>query len=222
MTPALLLALALATSAEPSRCFTPSDQTAGWKQVTLPEGAAALAAPEGIDQFRPDEPARVLESDPRAYLGGSPRGLGKTQFDFHAPQGSRSLALAFSYPLRGAKVDVVGFAGGRSYPLLSERRIAGAELDLQWDIPGLDTLSVTVHEHFRESPVVKSWRIERLTTLADDPDLPASFKLGRSLYFRHPGGRRLELCEAPGRTPEVDKKSLEGASRPVSVNLAPR
>ncbi|MHB8875685.1 MAG: hypothetical protein ACYC8T_18525 [Myxococcaceae bacterium] len=222
MSPALFLALALAAAAEPARCFTPTDQSAGWKQVTLPDGVAGLAAPEGIDQFRPGEPARVFESDPRAYLGGSPRGLGRTQFEFSAPRDARRLELEFSYPLRGAKVDAVAYAGGRTFPLVAERRVAGSSLRIDWDLPEVDTVTVTVHDHFRQQPVVKSWRIERLTTLLDDPGLPSAFKLGRSLYFRHPGGRRIELCEAPGRTPELERRSIDASALPVSVTLAPR
>ncbi|ATB27608.1 hypothetical protein [Melittangium boletus] len=46
--------------------------------------------------------------------------------------------------------------------------------------------------------MVRTWQVRR-RLLSPALDLPESFRAPRSLYFFHPGGRRLRLCEAPER-----------------------
>jgi hypothetical protein len=116
------------------------------------------------------------------------------------PRDARRLELGFLEDLRGAKVDAVAYRGGRAFPLLDEKRLGGTQLALEWTMEGVDQVRVSVHHHLREKPVVRSWRVVRLLKPSEAPAMPESFRAPRSLYFHHPGGRRLELCDAPGRT----------------------
>jgi hypothetical protein len=195
--PALVALLATATPERP--CFLPSDQTAGWKRVALPETAPALAAPEDVDQFRTGEPALAFEEDPGAYVGASEEHLGRMAYTFRVPRDARRLELGVLEPLRGAKVDVVAYAGSRAFPLLDEKRHAGTEVAAVWSMDGVDRVVVRIHRHFREKPVVRTWRVGRQVGPGTQGLVPEGFRTPRSLYFRHPGGRRLELCEAPNR-----------------------
>jgi hypothetical protein len=216
----LVLWVAAAQPAGP--CFVPVDQSAGWKQVVLPADAPSLAAPDDIDQFRPYEAARVFDSDAWTFAGTDEPVPGRLDYRFRMAKGSQRLELEFLEPLRGAKVDIIAYSGGRELPLLRERRVAGQSLDTAWSVPDVDTVVVSVHHHFREKPVVARWKVTRQEVLANDPDVPASFKLGRSLYYRQPENRRIELCQAPGRTLGLELKNLESKAMPVPVNVAPK
>jgi hypothetical protein len=194
-----LVMLLAAGSPEPS-CFVPSDQTAGWKRVVLPESAPALAAPADVDQFRSGEPALLFEQESSAYVGADSEHPGRMAYRFQVPRDAHQLVLDFLEDLRGAKVDAVAYAGGRAFPLLDERRYSGTQLGLYWTMEGVDHVVVSVHHHLREKPVVREWHVGRRLEPGKDPRLSESFRAPRSLYFLHPGGgRRLELCEAPGR-----------------------
>lgn len=217
VTSALWLALAPA-----GPCWLPSDQTAGWKRVDLPPEAPALAAPEDVDQFRVGEPARLLESDARAYVGATHPKPGRMAYAFRVPPGTTRLEVSFLEPLRGAKVDATASAGARTFPLLSERRQAGASLVLDWYEADVDGVVVEVHHHLRERPVVRSWRTGRTVWPDREDSVPAAFKGSRSLYFRHPGGGRyVTLCQAPGRTLTLASWPAEGAPTAVSLTRVP-
>lgn len=202
-------------------CFLPSDQTPGWKLVAIPAAAPALAAPEDVEQFRSDEPVWLSDSDLRHYLGASDAGAGKRTFEVELPPGTRKVELEFQQPLRGAKVDAEAMLGVRSFPLMSEKRVPGALLELELPPTELNRAFVTVHHHLRDSPVLLRVRLVQRVLLADDAKVAGPFKVAHALYFRHPGGRTVELCHAPGRRLQLDRLSLEGA-RPASVSLAPR
>jgi hypothetical protein len=194
------LVLVLAAGTPGGTCFVPSDQTAGWKRVELPEEAPALAAPEDVDQFRSGEPALFLQEDASAYLGADTKHPGRMLYVFRVPLDARRLELGFLEDLRGAKVDAVAYRSGNTYPLLDEKRLAGTQLSLDWTMEGVEVVKVSVHHHFREKPVVRSWRVVRKLKPSETPTMPAAFRAPRSLYFHHPGGgRRIELCDAPGR-----------------------
>ena len=205
-----------------SPCFVPSDQTAGWKHVVLPDNAPALAAPEGTDQFRPNEPVRVLESDSRLLVGSYEMDFGRTELHFAIPKGTHHLEVELLEPLRGSKVDALASSWSRTLPLLSERRVAGNTLSFDWEAPDVNEVTVSIHHHFRERPVARRWRILRSAVLAEDASVSAAFKLGRSLYYRQPGDKRIELCDAPGRRLELDFKTLGPGDVPTSVNLVPK
>lgn len=202
---AALVMLLAAGSPEPS-CYVPSDQTAGWKRVVLPEDAPALAAPPDVDQFRSDEPALLFEHNASTYLGAFSEHPGRMDYRFQVPRDAHQLVLGFLEDLRGAKVDAMVYAGGHSFPLLDERRLAGTQLALDWTMEGAELVVVSVHHHLREKPVVREWRVTRRLEPSRDPAMPEAFRAPRSLYFRHPGGgRRLELCDAPGREPRLSR-----------------
>ncbi len=219
MGPMSSLASALLLAATPpGPCYVPSDQTAGWKRVELPAEAPALAAPLDLEQFREGERALLSQVDPPdTYLGATERRFGRMAYSFQLPQGTYRMQVDFLDSLNGAKVDATAYVGGRAYPLLSERRQFGKELRLEWNVAGVDRMVVEVHRHLREKPVVLHWRMDR--EVFPSQELPASsaFRVARSLYFQHPGGRRIELCDTPGQ-PMLLSRWPEGM--PTDVTLA--
>lgn len=194
-----LLSLVGALTLTAAPCFVPSDQTAGWKRVELSDEAPALSAPQDVEQFRSDEAALLLESDPQAYVGATRRQPGRMTYTFRVPQGAARLEVEFVESLRGAKVDATAYAGYRSFPLLDERRVGGSALALDWGVEGVDSVVIEVHDHFREKAVVRQWRVARKVWPTREASVPEGFRAPRSLYLFHPGGRRIELCHAPER-----------------------
>lgn len=194
-----LLSLVGALTLTAAPCFVPSDQTAGWKRVELSDEAPALSAPQDVEQFRSDEAALLLESDPQAYVGATRRQPGRMTYTFRLPPGAVRLEVEFVESLRGAKVDATAYAGYRSFPLLDERRVGGSALALDWSVEGVDSVVIEVHDHFREKAVVRQWRVARKVWPTREASVPAGFRAPRSLFFFHPGGRRIELCHAPER-----------------------
>jgi hypothetical protein len=219
----LTSALWLATAPAPTgTCWVPADQTAGWKRVDLPEEAPALAAPEDVDQFRSGEPTRLSESDPRAYVGATKPSPGRMAYTFRVRPGTTRLEVSFLEPLRGAKVDATASTADGTFPLLSERRQAGASLVLDWYAEHVDGVVVEVHHHLRERPVVRSWRTDRRIWPEREASVAEAFKAPRALYFLHPGGgRTVSLCQAPGRTLSLTRWPLEGVPTSVPLKLAP-
>lgn len=218
MGPLLSLAGAVLLAGSPvGPCYIPSDQTAGWKRVELPTEAPALAAPPELEQFRAGERALFLEENPaNTYLGASERRLGRMAYTFQLPKGASRLDVRFLDSLNGAKVDATAFVGGRAYPLLSERRQHGGRLVLEWNVEGVDSLVVEVHHHLRERPVVHHWWVGRGVWPSQEAATPASFQVPRALYYRHPGGRRVELCDTPHQPMQLSSWP-QGA--PMSVTL---
>lgn len=200
MGPLTALVMLLAASTPEGGCFIPSDQTAGWKRVALPQEAPALAAPEDVDQFRSGEPALLFQQEASMFEGASHEHPGRMVYSFGVPRDARRLELGFLEELRGAKVDAEAVMGGYVIPLLDSYRIGGRQLSLEWNMEGVYQVRVTVHHHLRDKPVVRTWRVGRWVKPGEAPDVAEAFRAPRSLYFRHPGGgRRLELCNQPGR-----------------------
>ena len=200
-------------------CFTPNDATPGWKQVTLPPQSSSLAAPAGIDQFRPGEPAKAFELNPSRFEGVESYDEGSTTFSFNVAPDSRRLELSFHEPLRGAKVDASLFVGSRQYPLLDEKRVKSEQLVLEWQIPEAARLVVRVHQHFRKRPLMTRWLLVRDLVVANEPTISGNFKVEQSLYYRQPPGVPVELCDAPGRVLELDLRQLPASAQPRSVQL---
>lgn len=204
-----------------SPCFSPGDQTAGWKRVAIPEAAPALAAPRGIDQFRSGESVLLYGKDePRAYTGMTERHLGKTEYSFTFEAPAQHLAVEFWGDLGSAKVDATAFRSGSAFPLLAERRVRGRTVSLDWTQVDAQSVVVTVHHHARPRPVVAHWRVGWTTVVTGEEWEPPEALAPRSLYFRHPGGRELVLCEAPAQRLEVDRTRFRGV--PELVSLGPR
>ncbi len=140
-------------------CYVASDGTPGWKLVALPDEAPALAADEGIEQFRSDEPVTVVDERPSVAWVGSPHGIGKTGFVFTVGPGGRLLEVHFAQPLRGARVDVTAFdERGQGMALMRDRRVGGDALNLTWGTAEVRSVEVKVHDHLRTEPVVASWK----------------------------------------------------------------
>ncbi len=218
MGPMLSLATAALLAGTPvGPCYVPSDQTAGWKRVELPAEAPALAAPGDIEQFRAGERALFTEADPpHTYLGATKRRSGRMAYTFRLPKDGSRMEVEFLESLDGAKVDATAYVGARAYPLLSERRQHGGRLALEWNVEGVDTLVVEVHYHLRERPVVRHWWVSRGVWPSQEAAVPTGFHAPRALYFRHPGGRRIELCETPRQQMQLSRWP-DGA--PVDVTL---
>jgi hypothetical protein len=81
----------------------------------------------------------------------------------------------------------------------------------------VDRLAVEVHHHLREKPVVLHWRVDREVFPSRELPATSAFQVARSLYFQHPGGRRIELCDTPGQ-PMLISRWPEGT--PSDVTLA--
>jgi len=196
-------------------CFTPPEQTAGWKRVDVPSDLPALAAPKDVQQFRVGEAAWLLERDPAAYQGMNREHAGRTTYRFRLPREARRMDLQFQESLRGAKVDAVVTATDRPFTLIDGRRYPDRDVSVEWGIQGVQWLEVTVRHHLRPVPVVASWTAARWVDPGGELDIPPEFRATRSLYYLHPGGRTVELCHLPGQMPTVDRGSLVGM--PVSV-----
>jgi hypothetical protein len=140
-------------------------------------------------------------------------------YTFRVSQGAARLEVDFVESLRGAKVDATAYAGYRSFPLLDERRVGGSALALDWSMEGVDSVVIEVHDHFREKPVVRQWRVARKVWPTREASVPVGFRAPRSLYFFHPGGQRIELCDAPDRRMVLTRWPGEGT--PARIELAP-
>src|SRR4051794_8949565 len=140
---ALVLMVALAAEAQ---CFVPRETSPGWKQVALPPDGPALAAPEGVEQFRSDELVEVVDDRPGAYLAGTAHYTGRTEFSFTPPNGACVLEASFKEPLRGAKVDVSGWGSGGTISLMREDRVAGRTVRVNWGDNGVRSVTVVVHD----------------------------------------------------------------------------
>jgi hypothetical protein len=214
---ALLVGLTLLLNAAP--CFVASDASVGWKQVTLPFDLFALAAPEGIDQFRSNEPVTLIQSHSSVFLAGTDDGVGVTSFDFHLGDGGRSLEVTFTKPLRGAKVDVNATSNLGWMSLMEQRRQGGATLALTWGATNVSRVTVRVHQHLRNAPVLASWTtVRRLPT--SRIAMSEAFRLDRSLYYWQPAGPAVVLCNAPGRELKMREEAIDLLEhRPLPVVL---
>jgi len=199
-------------------CFTASDASPGWKQVTLSEELRGLAAPEGIEQFRPEQPVTITESRSGLYLLGIDDGVGVSAFGFKLEEGARSVEVRFTQPLRGAKVDVDAEGEFGRMSLLREERVGGTTLPLLWGMREVKKVVVRVHQHLRKTPIVdgftsvRSVRIEQL-------GVSAAFRLKGSLYYLQPVGEPVPLCVAPTRTMGVRPGSPGREDEPTPVLL---
>ena len=208
--------LAVLLTAAP--CYQPNDATPGWKQVALPDDARSLAASGTVDQFRSEAWVTVVDDRSEQYLAGEHVFGGLTTFDFALGEGGQSLELHFERPLRGAKVDVSAWGPAGTMTLMHEQRVGGDKLSLTWSVNDVRSVTVRVHEHLRESPVVSAFKSVRrvpASTLSDSP----AFKLPRSLYYLQPLGPAVLLCEDPGAEPTVHPGAPPPRTQPVPVSL---
>ncbi len=210
------LFVAMLLAADPA-CFVPKDASPGWKQVTLPANAPALAAPEGVPQFRTDQPVEVVDHHPGVFLAGSHYTPGLTRFTLVPAEGACTLEVVFRDRLRGAKVDVEAWGPAGTMSLLHEERVPGTRLEVRWGDPGVREVYVTVHDHLRDSPVLAQWTS---TCTVNASSLPVSdaYRLRRSLYYLQPSMHELvPLCNKPEVRMRVSSNNLPGTALPTSV-----
>ncbi len=213
----LVLTLTSWVVAQPP-CFVANDSTPGWKQVTLPKGAETLAAPEGVDQFRADEPVQVVDAHRDVSLVGHRDGLGVTAFEFTLPRGTRSLEVRFTESLRGAKVDVIASGALGEMSLMKERRVGAASLSLSWGTNDVSWVKVRVHDHLRRDPVLEGWTSVRVVD-AEQLISSAAFRLKHSLYYFQQTGEALTLCSEPARELTLHEGSPSATQLPTPVLL---
>lgn len=234
MVACLFVGVALLTTSGCGRataaCFVPSDQTAGWKSVAIPPAYPSLAAPNDVNQFRTGEAAIVWEdkverSQDLPYYGGYYH-----HHYHHAHHGevqevtvralgdnARHLDVELGASLHGMRVEVNGWSSQRgTVPLLS-KRLDTSRILLEWQGP-LDSITLTFHSHLRHDAVtVRRVRVgeRRIVETADWAS--NRFAAPKTLYFFHPGGRTLELCEREGATLGVERASVTGLPMPVEL-----
>jgi hypothetical protein len=199
-------------------CYLPNDVTPGWKQVALPDDARSLSAQGGVDQFRSDGWVTVVDERNEQYLTGEHTFAGRTSFDFVLGEGGQSLEVRFERPLRGAKVDVTAWGPAGTLTLMHEQRVGGEKLSLSWGVTDVRTVTVRVHEHLRESPVVMGFKGVRRVPASRLSESPA-FRLPRSLYYLQPIGPAVMLCDDPGAEPAVHPGGPPPGVLPTPVSL---
>jgi len=230
-TPALLAGFLIAAAGPAqAKCFAPSDQTVGWKRAPIPDAAPGLAVSdsglgssrEWVGQFRSDEQALVWLNSEQGTMAAATYHPGRIEYTFRVSGGEwQMLQIELARGLAGEKVDAIAYTSGGPVPLWLERRVSGADVTVEWSLPGVYAVAVSFHHHLRERPVVTSWRAGVHTTVSAAAWLPVGFRQPRSLYYYHPGGRTLLLCDEPDYALKVRRDALTGAE-PMAVRLLPR
>jgi hypothetical protein len=230
--PGLLLALLLTAATRPAlaTCYTPSDQTAGWKRAAIPDGAPALAVSDSlagtprdfIEQFRAGESAMVWLGGEHSSMALGGHHPGRIEYVFRVDGAQwQVLQIQLAASLAGEKVDVIAYGASGAVPLWLERRAAGSSLAIEWSLPGVYAVAVSFHHHLRERPVVTSWQAGLRAKVSETAWVPAGFRQPGSLYYYHPGGRTLILCNEPFHDLAVRRESLTPVN-PTPVKLVPR
>ena len=208
-------------------CYAPTDQTPGWKKVALPADAPALAAPDDVDQFRGAEAALVVQDGLEALEIETPSKWGQTSFSFRVdPLTVRWLSVTFLDGIQGAKVDVAGLRQGRSISLRRGRRERGGTVAVGWEQP-FDLIVVTVRHHLRTSPVVRAVELgarpsQTASSATGRTDRPLAYQSPGFLYFKHPGGRDLRLCNRDDAILRYHHDYWDAAPRLVDLLKASR
>jgi len=228
VTPLALVAVALLPACS-SPCFVADDATPGWKRVALAPGvpslsrepSIALAAPDGVDQFRAGEPAIVWDD---ARPGPPPSRPGFGVVEYRLPAGdARVMQVEFAAALDGARVDVEGETIAGRVPLLAGRRVRDRRVDVEWDRDDLRAVDVIIHRHLRPLPILARWRAGA-PQLLDGPSAYSPADRQSALFYRQPAGAPVELCPAPGRRLTLARASLPpswSAVAPVGLARAP-
>jgi hypothetical protein len=216
------LALALVYRSPEDACYVPSDQTVGWKRVMLPNNAPKLAARDEIDQFRSEEEAIIWDRDPEAFEGARPSRRGRVDYLFRLRDPAiQVLEVELEEPLQGAKVDVTAHGGGATFPLMRQKRVTSKRITIDIGRPGLESIDVSIYHHLRPAPIVHLWRTGRRAVVADQASAPPTFHASQSLYFLHPGGKRVVLCETHSRTLQLDRAAIRGDVTLVALTAVP-
>lgn len=178
-------------------CVVPVDQSPGWKLVPVTADAPALAAEGDVEQVRGGELVTVTDRRPSLLVGSDASRSGSMRYEVRLPPGSTRATLEFTKPLQNAQVDVVAVGANVELPLLEEKRIAGARLEVELPRRPVGLLRVVVHHHLRPRPVLDVATVQWRGPVSGD-ELPAYVPPGW-LAYRHPGGRVVRLCDEAGR-----------------------
>lgn len=227
----LLAGVLLAALGQPAqaRCYTPSDQTAGWKRAPIPDDAPGLvvADPQSsswqfVEQFRADEQAVVWLGNDRGSMSLSDHHPGRIEYMFRVSGPEwQILQIQVAANLAGEKVDVIAYTPSGPVPIWFERRVSGNDFAVEWSLSGVYAVAVGFHHHLRERPVVTAWQAGLRLKVSNASWLPPGFRVPRSLYYYHPGARTVILCDEYFRELAVRRESLLSAT-PAPVRLLPR
>lgn len=228
----LLLAgwlLTAASTEAQARCYTPSDQTVGWKRAAIPDEAPGLSVADPqptpwqfIEQFRADEQAVVWLGTDRGSMALSGHHPGRIEYMFRIDGAQwQILQVQVAAGLAGEKIDVIAYTPSGPVPIWLERRVSGTDFTVDWALDGVYAVAVSFHHHLRERPVVTAWQAGLRTRVSAASWLPAAFRQPRSLYYYHPGGRTILLCDERYQELAVHRQSLIAAT-PTAVRLVPR
>jgi hypothetical protein len=188
-------------------CWSPADATPGWKEVALPTGAKALAAPPDVDQYRPGEPALAWQertAQPTPRLSG---GSANLVLDVDGER-AEALEVTFEARLGGAAVEAYGLTPTGSYVVRPRARSHDTTVRLDLADPTTSAVVVTVRHHLRAAPRLVSWRVGRWQHPVGPP---------ATLLYRQPAGRTLLLCDAPGRPLAFHPSWQAEPPRPVAM-----
>jgi len=216
-----LVAVAAVSKTSHAECLTPSDQSPGWKQVSLPKSHPTLTAPEHLAQFRTGEMALVWADAPDGYRSGHTHFLhGRYGMSYPVLDPSvRLVHIEFAEPLNGTEVDVNGYRFSLGeWSRLWHKRLRGSTLDLDWVDPGMQALEVVVHSHFRDEPLIRRVRLGQRVIVDEQRWTPSQFRAPHTLYYLHPGNQTIALCDGAVALPTVDRSQLQGIPTAVSVN----
>lgn len=204
-----------------AKCYTPTDQNAGWKVVPIPDDGPDLAADPGTEQFRASELALVWFERGQGSMSLGGHHHGKLEYLFQRGSWTddwKILEVSLSRSLTGDKVDVIAHTPSGLVPVWLERRESGSRLYIDWSLDNVYAVTVRIHHHLREHAVVTDWRAGVHMNVSRATWLPAGFRAPRSLYYLHPGGTTVMLCSGSGRSMTVQRMSLLGTA-PVPVRL---
>lgn len=195
-------------------CFTPSDARPGWKQARIPAEAPALAAPEGVEQFRSGEPAEVVDDHAMVMLRGEDRSKGSTSFRLLPGPGACALEAEFTEPLRGAKVSIAGWGKDQELVLKPKERVAGSVVNVAWGGGGgVRVVEIVVHDHFRREPVLAKWKAT-CRGLINSPSGESWLN-----YRQPPGGVPVTLCHRPTVPMRLSGDAFRGERERMQVDL---
>lgn len=196
-------------------CFTPSDSQPGWKSVEIPFETPDLAAPDGIEQYRPGEQYEIVDEHPKIFLQGEKHGPGRTTFRLHPGSGACDFEVQFAKPLRGANVEVSAWGPRGAMTLRAKDRVGGTLVRTSWGKDGVSVVDIVVHDHFRDAPVLERWR-----AVCRDGSPVRESASGRWLEYFQPLGAPVTLCNRPHASMRVNGDSLRAVRHVTPVTLA--
>ncbi len=215
-------------------CYTPSDQTPGWKRVALPANHPSLSADESVSQFRAGEPAIVWREATGGYQELHQHEWYHASWHHHhlrtrygmmymVPNtATRLMSIQFSEPLNGFEVEVIGyrFRYGESVSLLN-KRVGSDHIDVEWYEGGIESIEIIVHRHLHDAPFIQRARFGQRVVPDALPSTPSQFRAPRTLYYQQQPGVDVALCDRLARPLSVDATEITGTPSVVTLRKKP-